>query len=208
MTLDSSPRHLQSSWERRATQFSWASFLSGFGFQFRMGTPSAMLANCASIIPIHSQKYIDRRAWYPCVSQGLACDHHSYPASIRTLEEPHGARCTLGFDLKPGPITTVTGLAGWVLPSDWRSPRIWPLPAVTRTRRVDVVAANLSDNESASVSSKDLLFTGCLSFRDCVSELLWNMVGSGLCSRRSCCPGFYPRVMERFIDIPGHPQVM
>ena len=58
--------------------------------------------------------------------------------------------------------------AGWVLPSDWRSPGIWRLPAVTRTRRVDVVAANLSDNESASASSKDLLFTGFLSFRDCV----------------------------------------
>jgi len=58
------------------------------------------------------------------------------------------------------------GQAGWVLPSDWRSPGIWPLPAVTRTRRVDVVAANLSDNESASASSKDLLFTGFLSFRD------------------------------------------
>jgi hypothetical protein len=29
--------------------------------------------------------------------------------------------------------------AGWVLPSGWRSPRIWPFPAVTRTRRVDVV---------------------------------------------------------------------
>src|SRR5258705_9945490 len=42
-------------------------------------------------------------ASYPYVSQGLACDHHSYPASIRTLKEPHGARCTLGFDLKPGP---------------------------------------------------------------------------------------------------------
>ena len=74
-----------------------------------------------------------------------------------------GPRCTLGFDLKPGPITTVTGLAGWVLPSDWRSPRIWPYPAVTRTRRVDVVAANLSDNESASASSTYLRFTGfCL----------------------------------------------
>src|SRR5258708_29126890 len=48
-------------------------------------------------------------ASYPCVSQSLACNHHSYPASIRTLKEPHWARCTLGFDLKPGPITTVTG---------------------------------------------------------------------------------------------------
>ncbi len=59
------------------------------------------------------------------------------------------------------------GQAGWVLPSDWRSPGIWRLPAVTRTRRVDVVAANLSDKESVSASSKYLLFTGFLSFRDC-----------------------------------------
>lgn len=42
-------------------------------------------------------------ASYPCVSQSLACNHHSYPASIRTLKEPHGARCTLGFDLKTRP---------------------------------------------------------------------------------------------------------
>src|SRR5437867_13003507 len=107
-------------------------------------------------------------ASYPCVSQSLACNHHSYPASIRTLKGPHGARCTLGFDLKPGPSQPRRDQAGWVLPSDWRSPGIWRLPAVTRTRRVDVVAANLSDNESASASSKDLLFTGSLSFRDCV----------------------------------------
>src|ERR1700681_1915493 len=51
-------------------------------------------------------------ASYPCVSQSLACNHHSYPASIRTLKESHGARCTLGFDLKPGPVTTATG-PGW-----------------------------------------------------------------------------------------------
>ena len=30
-------------------------------------------------------------ASYPWVSQSLACNHHSYPASIRTLKEPHGA---------------------------------------------------------------------------------------------------------------------
>src|ERR1700733_4244044 len=44
LTLDSSPRHLQSSWERSATQFSWASFLSG-EVSVRIGTPSAMLPN-------------------------------------------------------------------------------------------------------------------------------------------------------------------
>src|SRR5215475_14415689 len=117
-----------------------------------------MLPNCLprSFLFVHRSTLIG--ASYPCVSQSLACNHHSYPASIRTLKEPHGARCTLGLDLKPG----------WVLPSDWRSPGIWRLPAVTRTRRVGVVAANLSDNESASASSKDLVSTGFLSFRDCV----------------------------------------
>src|ERR1700746_1964108 len=45
-TLDSSPRHLQSSRERSATQFRWASFLSGFGFQFVLARLSAMLPNC------------------------------------------------------------------------------------------------------------------------------------------------------------------
>jgi hypothetical protein len=55
--------------------------------------------------------------------------------------------------------------AGWVLPSDWRSRWIWRLPAVTRTRRVDVVAANLSDNELGfRVINGFLLLTGfCLS---------------------------------------------
>ncbi len=108
LTLDSSPRHLQSSWERSATQFSWASFLSGFGFSSYWHAFRNASELSASIIPVRSQKYIDRR-FVPCVSQSLACNHHSCPASIRTLKEPHGARCTLGFDLKPGPITTVTG---------------------------------------------------------------------------------------------------
>ncbi len=62
-----------------------------------------MLPNC---LPL-SFPFVPRStligASYPCVSQSLACNHHSYPASIRTLKGPHGARCTLGFDLKPGP---------------------------------------------------------------------------------------------------------
>ena len=61
LTLDSSPRHSQSSWERSATQFSWASFLSGFGFQFVL----ARLPQCFRTVCLdHSrsfQKYIDRR---------------------------------------------------------------------------------------------------------------------------------------------------
>ena len=63
MTLDSSPRHLQSSWERSATQFSWASFLSGFGFQLFSSYGHAFRNASelsASIIPARSQKYIDR----------------------------------------------------------------------------------------------------------------------------------------------------
>ena len=34
LTLTAPPLTSSSSWERSATQFSWASFLSGFGFQF------------------------------------------------------------------------------------------------------------------------------------------------------------------------------
>jgi len=62
-----------------------------------------MLPNCLPLsFPfVHRSTLIG--ASYPCVSQSLACNHHSYPASIRTLKEPHWARCTLGFDLKPGP---------------------------------------------------------------------------------------------------------
>jgi hypothetical protein len=62
-----------------------------------------MLPNCLPLsFPfVHRSTLIG--ASYHCVSQSLACNHHSCPASIRTLKEPHGARCTLGFDLKPGP---------------------------------------------------------------------------------------------------------
>ena len=88
LTLDSSPRHLQSSWERSATQFSWASFLSGFGFSSYWHAFRNASELSASIIPVRSRStLID--ASYPCVSQSLACNHHSYPASIRTLKEPH-----------------------------------------------------------------------------------------------------------------------
>ena len=72
-----------------------ASFVSGFGF----------------VLFVPRSKLIS--ASYLYVSQGFACDHHSYPASIRTLKEPQWARCTLGFDLKPGPITIVTR-PGWL----------------------------------------------------------------------------------------------
>jgi hypothetical protein len=61
LTLDSSPRHLQSSWERSATQFSWASFLSGFGFSSYWHAFRNASELSASIIPVRSQKYIDRR---------------------------------------------------------------------------------------------------------------------------------------------------
>src|SRR4029077_1525484 len=107
-------------------------------------------------------------ALYPYVSQGLACDHHSYPASIRTLKEPRGARCTLGFDLKPGPITSVTG-PGWLGAAICLA--ISRDLAITRSHPNKASGCRCckpSDNESASASSKDLLFTGFLSFRDWV----------------------------------------
>src|ERR1700751_5241173 len=109
LTLDSSPRYLHSSWERSATQFSWASFLSGFGFQFRTARlPQCFRTLSASIIPVYSQKYIDLRFVplrfsRPCLRPPLLPGF--YPHSRGAT----WARCTLGFDLKPGPITSVTG---------------------------------------------------------------------------------------------------
>src|SRR6266568_7035429 len=61
LTLDSSPRHLQSSWERSATQFSWASFLSRFGFSSYWHAFRNASELSAAIIPVRSQKYVDRR---------------------------------------------------------------------------------------------------------------------------------------------------
>ena len=56
LTLDGSPRHLQSSWERSATQFSWASFLSGFGFQFVL----ARLPRCFRTVCLyHSRSFTE-----------------------------------------------------------------------------------------------------------------------------------------------------
>ena len=114
LTLDSSPRHLHSSWERSATQFSWASFLSRFGFQFVLHA----FRNASELCPPRSFPFVPRstfdRRFVPLrFSTACLLTTHSYPASIRTLKEPHGARCTLGFDLKPGPITSVTG-PGWL----------------------------------------------------------------------------------------------
>ena len=58
LTLDSSPRHLQSSWERSATQFSWASFLSRFGFQFVL----ARLPRCFRTVCLyHSRSFTEVR---------------------------------------------------------------------------------------------------------------------------------------------------
>jgi hypothetical protein len=112
LTLDSSPRHLQSSWERSATQFSWAWFLSGFGFQLfssywhAFGNASEL---SASIIPVRSQKYIDRALRSLAFLKVLLATT-TLTRLLSALSRSHmRARCTLGFDLKPGPITTVTG---------------------------------------------------------------------------------------------------
>jgi hypothetical protein len=63
--------------------------------------------------PFVARSTFDRRFVPLRFSTACLLTTHSYPASIRTLKEPYGARCTLGFDLKPGPITSVTG-PGWL----------------------------------------------------------------------------------------------
>ena len=117
----------------------------------------------ASIIPVRSQKYIDRR-FVPLRFSKSCLQPPLLPGFY-----PHSQGATwgpvhVGVRSQTWPRHNRDGARlVWVLPSDWRSLGIWPFPAVTRTRRVDVVAANLSDNESASASSTYLLFTGfCL----------------------------------------------
>ena len=91
-------------------------FLSGFGFQVfssyghAFGNASEL---SASIIPVRSQKYIDRRfVAYAFLKVLLATT--TLTRLLSALLRSHmWARCTLGFDLKPGPITTVTE-PGWL----------------------------------------------------------------------------------------------
>src|SRR6266852_2911182 len=119
----------------------------------------------ASIIPVRSQKYIDRR-FVPLRFSKSCLQPPLLPGFYPHSQGATWGSVHVGVRSQTWPRHNhARGQAGWVLPSDWRSPGIWPLPAVTRTRRVDVVAATPSDNESASASSKDLLFTGFLSFR-------------------------------------------
>ena len=68
-----------------------------------MGRPSAMLPNCLPLsFPfVHRSTLIG--ASYPRVSQSLACDHHSYPASIRTLKGPHWGPVHVGVRFQTRP---------------------------------------------------------------------------------------------------------
>src|SRR6266566_3333885 len=66
--------------------------LSGFGVQFRIGR--FRTAFLESFPFVRRSKLIG--ASHLCVSQSLACNHHSYPASIRTLKGPHGGPVHVG----------------------------------------------------------------------------------------------------------------
>jgi hypothetical protein len=112
LTLDGSPRHLQSSWERSATQFSWASFLIGFGCQFVLHAFRNASELSASIIPVRSQKYIDLR-FVPLRSQGLALRPPLLPGFYPHSQGATGGPVHVGVRFQPGPITIVTG-PGWL----------------------------------------------------------------------------------------------
>jgi hypothetical protein len=89
--------------------------------------------------------------------------HPHRRASIRTLNGPHWARCKLGSDFKPGPITWVTGLGCWVLQSNRRSRRIGRSLAVTRTRRWMSLAISLRETDGLSQAIKtDVCFAAMM----------------------------------------------
>jgi hypothetical protein len=118
----------------------------------------------ASIIPVRSQKYIDRR-FVP-----LRCSKSCLQPPLLPGFYPHSQGATLGpvhvgvrSQTRPHHNRDEAWLVGCChLIGDLQG--IWRFPAVTRTRRVDVVAANLSDNEIGfRVINGFLLLTGfCL----------------------------------------------
>jgi hypothetical protein len=68
--------------------------------------PSSGFASCFS----NSAGTRRRNLLHLCCSQRLCWRHPRCRASIRTLNGPLWARCTLGSDLKPRPITVVMDL--------------------------------------------------------------------------------------------------
>jgi len=126
LTLDSSPRHLHSSWERSATQFSWASFLSGFGFQFRI----ARLPQCLWTVCLDHSRLFPEVHWSPLRTLTFLKALLATTTLTRLLSalsrSPMGPGARWGSISNQAPSHPWRGLAVWVLPSDWRSPRIWP----------------------------------------------------------------------------------
>src|SRR6266699_5987041 len=91
LTLDSSPRHfiLELGTKRNAVQLSFVP--QWIRFSVRIGTPSAMLPNCLPLSFPFVRRSTLIGASYPCVSQSLACNHHSYPGFY-----PHSQGATWG----------------------------------------------------------------------------------------------------------------
>ena len=66
----------------------------------------------ASVIPVRSQNDVDRR-FLPLRFSRSCLRPPLLPGFYPHSQGATWARCTLGFDLKPGPITSVTG-PGWL----------------------------------------------------------------------------------------------
>ena len=121
------------------------------------------IASCSSNSPGHRSSRRVQRFWMVFVSRFLALEldslficpaavifqgciwrHPPCRASIRTLNGPLWARCTLGSDLRPRPITVVVmDLGCWVLPSNRRSLKERPLMRSHPNKAVDVASINL-----------------------------------------------------------------
>ena len=86
-----------------------------------------------------------RRNLLHLCSQRLCWRHPRCRASIRTLNGPLWARCTLGSDLKPRPITVVMDLGCWALLSNRRSLKDQPLMRSHPNKAVDVAFNQTSE---------------------------------------------------------------
>ena len=118
LTLDSSPRHLQSSWERSATQFSWASFLSGFGFQLVW----ARLPRCFRTVCLyHSRSFteVHRSALRTLAFLKVLLATTTLTRLLSALSRSHiGPGARWGSISNQASITTVTG-PGWLGAAIW-----------------------------------------------------------------------------------------
>jgi hypothetical protein len=157
--------------------------------------PRAALLDGASFSPIP-------RRWkllhLSCSSHSRGCWRHPRcRASIRTLNGPLWARCTLGSDLNPGSTTAVMDPGCWALPSNRRSLKDQPVIRSHPNKAVDVAFNQISEKQRCFERSTTDLRSSA------VIQMLWR-IGYLSCSCLGC-----PRsrdVAQRLVDLAAGPQ--